>query len=141
MEKYDVRLEYTQGLGKLADVWVGGHLLTVCDAISESSQRVMPGVLTEVEFVYNTYEHIDWQQAIVDNPGHRVTLDHEKSWSYVGYGRILQIQPVVVDFGLIRMVAGDWTDDRNLIGKSVRVPIDRLEIRHANRPDFPAAMR
>ena len=36
--------------------------------------------------------------------------------------------PVVIHFGLLRMEDPNWSTDEHLVGKFVRVPIDRLEI-------------
>jgi hypothetical protein len=49
--------------------------------------------------------------------------------------------PVVVDFGLLRMEDANWTNDRNLVGKFVKVFMDRLEIGRAGEPDWPEGIR
>ena len=127
----DVRMEYTEGLGGKAQVWVDGALLDVCDGISQAGQRTPPGLLENVAFRYNTDETVSWDQAVADNPSHRVTLEPLKNWAYAGFGRVIQVMPVVIHFGLLRMEDPNWSTDETLVGKFVRVPvtaIDRLEI-------------
>ncbi len=139
----EVRLEYTQGLGKQAEVWVDGALLTVCDGISTADQRCEPGLVEDVKFRYNTDECVSWEQAIADNPSRRVALEQLKKWSYAGFGRVEQVLPVVIHFGTLRMEDPNWSTDENLIGKFVRVGIDRLEIIHddGDEEDFNGASR
>ena len=45
--------------------------------------------------------------------------------------------PVVIDFGLLKMEDANWTGDERLIGRYVRVAIDRLEVSPAFAPDWP----
>ena len=127
-------MEHTEGLGKLAEVWVDGHLLYVCDGVSEPGRRVPAGVIENVRFTYVTTEGLSWQEAVADNRARKRQLDHVRKWSYSGYGRVRSIMPVVVDFGLLEMEDANWTSDEGLIGQFVRIPIDRLEIGHAGRP-------
>ena len=134
----EVRMEHTEGLGKQAEVWVDGALLTVCDGISTADKPVPPGLVEDVRFRYNTDECVSWDRAIADNPSRRVALERVKKWSYTGFGRVEQVLPVIIHFGTLRMEDPNWSTDENLIGKFVRVGIDRLEIVHddGNEDDF-----
>ena len=40
-------MEHTAGLGREAQIWLGGDLLTVCDSISEDDSPCLPGVLED----------------------------------------------------------------------------------------------
>ncbi|MCK5114689.1 MAG: hypothetical protein KAR11_08015 [Phycisphaerae bacterium] len=131
----EVRMENTEGLGKQADVWVDGTLLTVCDGISTTEDRCPAGLVEGVRFRYNTDECVSWEQAIADNPSRRVSLEPLKKWSYAGFGRVEQVLPVVIHFGVLRMEDPNWSTDEDLIGKFVRVGIDRLEIVRADADD------
>lgn len=124
----EVRIEHTEGLGKAAEVWVDGTLLTVCDGVSAADRRCAPGLIDGVKFRYNTDEYVSWEQAIEDNPSRRVALEPLKRWSYAGFGRVEQVLPVVIHFGTLRMEDPNWSTDEHLIGEFVRVAIDRLEI-------------
>ncbi len=131
-------MEHTGGLGQEAEVWVDGHLLPVCDSISRPQDRCPPGVLEGAKLSYMTAEGFTWAEAARGNPAKRKRLEHERSWRYTGYGQVAQVMPVIVDFGLVRMEDANWTTDEGLVGRFVRIPIDRLEIVPANAPDFPA---
>lgn len=136
----EVRMEHTQGYGRQAEVWVDGELLCVCDNISTDDRRCAPGILDNVRFLYHSDTGTPWSDARQQNPGRKQLLEPIKRWSYTGYGRVLQIQPVVVDFGLLVMEDNSWTTDESLIGKYVAVQIDRLEIAHP-KSEFPPELR
>jgi len=134
-------MEITEGLGRRADVWVDGHLLTVCDDVSEPDRPCPPGVLDGASFRYVTHEAFTWDQAVAGNRAGRKRLDSDRGWAYTGYGQVRSILPVVIDFGLFEMHDANWTTDESLVGKSVRVTIDRLEVTRAQDPDWPEGMR
>lgn len=137
----NVRMEHTDGLGRVAEVWVDGHLLTVCDAYSAADRRCPPGAMDEVKFSYLTEAGFTWDEAIRANPSHRRALEPVRGWAYAGYGLVLQVMPVVVDFGMMRMEDANWTSDERLVGKYVRIPIDRLEVSPAVKADWPKGAR
>lgn len=124
----EVRMERTAGYGGQAEVWVGGQLLTVYDGVSPRGGKVRPGLLENVRFRYTRDEGVDWPIALGDNPGQRKLLEPVRGWSYVGYGQVMAIMPTVIDFGVVQMEDAFWTNDNSLIGKYVRIPVDRLEI-------------
>jgi len=136
----DIRMESTDGLGREAQVWVDGHLLTVCDNVSRPGRRCPPGVLEGVRFTYMTAAGFTWAQALRGNRSRRRQLDADRGWSYTGYGRVLDVMPVRVDFGLLAMEDANWTTDEGLVGQFVRIAIDRLEIGWSDEPDWPADM-
>jgi len=121
-------MEHTQGLGRQAEVWLDGELLCVCDNISTADHRCTPGILENVCFIYSCDTGTAWGDARRLNPGRKQLLEPIKRWSYMGYGRVLQIQPVVVDFGVLVMEDSSWTTDETLVGQFVAIQIDRLEI-------------
>lgn len=121
-------MEHTQGRGRQAEVLVDGRSLTVCDHVSPSGERMRPGVLEGVRFGYVAMDELSWDSAIAGNPSRRRQIDAVRAWSYVGYGRVVDIMPVVIDFGLFTMEDPNWSSDRRLIGRYVRVHIDRLDI-------------
>lgn len=137
----EVRMEHTEGLGKLAEVWADGRLLQVCDGVSAPGRRVPAGVMKNVEFRYVTMAGFSWPQAVRGNPDRKKDIAPVRRWSYVGYGQVLSVMPVVIDFGLLRMEDANWTTDEGLVGQYVRVPIDRLEIVPSREPDWPEDAR
>jgi hypothetical protein len=133
----DVRMEYTEGRGKLAEVWIDDHLLMVCDNISPAEKRLTPGVLEDVAFRYTTDEAVSWDEAIAANTMQLKQLVPESSWRYFGYGQIRSIMPTVIDFGLVEMSDPNWTTNESLIGQFVCMPIDRLELVTRQDEDYP----
>ena len=133
-------MEYTRGLGKQAEVWMSGNLLTVCDGVSPSAGCCPPGEMESVKFSYMNAAGFAWDQAVRENPSRRKQLDPAGGWSYMGFGQVVSIMPVVVDFGLFRMEDANWTTDEDLVGRYVRIPVDRLEISNATGPDWPEGM-
>lgn len=126
-------MEHTEGLGGKARVWVDGSLLEVYDAFSPAGSRTPPGLIEGASFRYTTDETIPWEQAVAENPSRRVALEPLRGWSYVGYGRIVQVMPVVIHFGLLQMEDPNWSTEEGLVGQFVRIPIDRLELVRAEK--------
>ena len=118
-----------------------GTLLEVMDEYSRPGETPTPGVLSDVQFVYLTDEGFSWADAILANKGKRKAIEPIRGWRYVGYGQVVQIMPVVIDFGLLRMADANWTSDEKLVGKFVRVAIDRLSIARREEDDWPEGMR
>ena len=137
MSVSEIRMEQTQGLGRLAEVWFGGRLLEVCDSVSTAAVRQLPGVLDAAEFRYVSQQGFSLVEAIGENPSRRRELEHQRRWAYIGYGQITSIMPVVIDFGVLQMTDANWTTDESLVGQFVAVPIDRLEIVTRDVPDWP----
>ena len=109
-------------------MWVGGTLLVVMDEYSRPGEEISPGLLTDVKFTYLTEEGFSWDQAVSGNRAERRLIEPLRAWRYVGYGRVAQIMPVVIDFGLLAMEDANWTTEEGLVGKFVRIPIDRLSM-------------
>ena len=133
----EVRMEYTEGRGRKAEVWVDGNLLLVCDGFSPADDPCPPGVMKGVKFTYMSAEGFTWDRATGENRARKRRLEPLDGWSYAGYGQIVSVAPVVIDFGLLQMEDANWTTDEGLVGSYVRIPIDRLEIIVADEPDFP----
>lgn len=137
----EVRMEHTRGRAHQAQVWVDGHLLTVCDGVSTPDRNYHPGELEGVKFSYMNAAGFSWEEAVSENPSRKRQIEHVRGWSYVGYGQVVSIMPVVVDFGLLRMEDANWTTDEELTGKFVQIPIDRLEIAFASEADYPGEIQ
>lgn len=130
-----LRLEHTEGVGRMAEVWLDGHLLKVCDGISPRHERATPGPVSDAKFTYVAIDGFSWAQAISGNPSRKKSLNHVRQWSYTGYGQVISVMPVVIDFGVMRMTDANWTSDESLVGRFVKIPIDRLEIAPAVEED------
>ena len=136
----EVRLESTQGLGKLAEVWVDEQLLGVCDNISLGDSRQRPGVLEGVQFRYVSDEPIQWADALAGNRARKKMLQHVRGWTYLGYGQVASIMPTIIDFGTLIMTDPNWTTDDSLVNKYVLVQIDRLELIPSSKSDWPPGL-
>ena len=124
----EIRLESTRGLSREAEVWVDGTLLVAMDEYSAPDKRTPPGLLHDAKFMYMAEEGVDWPAAIRANPSRRKRIEPVRGWRYVGYGRVVDIMPVVIDFGLLCMEDANWTNEEQLVGQFVRVEIDRLSL-------------
>ena len=124
----EVRMEHTEGFARKAEVLVDNESLIVCDNVSTPEVRCCPGVVENVRFSYPSLEGFQWSQAIGENPSNKVRLEHVRGWSYVGFGRVLSIMPVTINFGLLELDDPNWSDDERLVGKYVKVSIDRLDL-------------
>ena len=113
-------------------------MLTVCDNLSGRDQKCPPGPLENVRFSYMSIESPNWAEAIKANKAKRKRLEKVRAWSYTGYGQVVSVMPVVVDFGLLCMEDPNWATDEGLVGNYVKVAIDRLEISPPASTDWPA---
>ena len=136
----EIRMEHTEGLGRTAEVWVDGALLTVIDGLSTREQRTEPGELENVSFRYDCDEGVDWNQAVLENPQHRVAIEHVKGANYTGFGRVEQVMPPIIQFEQLRLQDPNWTTDEGLVGLYVRVPIDRLTLIQTPKEDWPEGL-
>ena len=74
-----------------------------------------------------------WESMFRGNPERRKGLIPTGHWSYDGYGEIISVRPVVVDFGDFKFDIGDFTSDQRCIGEFIHVIVDRLEITFHSR--------
>ena len=137
----EVRMEHTEGFARKAEVLLDNESLIVCDGVSTPEMRCGPGVIGNVKFSYPSLEGFQWSQAIKDNPSNRVRLEHIRGWSYMGFGRVLSIMPVTIDYGMIQLEDPNWSDDEALAGKYVKVMIDRLDLNIDDGKQWPEELR
>ena len=136
-QEHEIRMEHTDGPGRGADIWLDGVMLRVCDGLSRPGCRCRPGLLEDVQLRYHNDESYTWDQALAGNPAGKSGIEPVKGWAYVGYGQVEQVMPVVINFAGLRMQDPNWSNDESLVGRFVRVPMNRLEIAPASRPDWP----
>jgi len=75
-----------------------------------------------------------WDSMFRGNPERRKELIPTGQWSYYGYGEIVSVRPVVVDFGDFTFDIGDITSDQRCVGEFIHVIIDCLDLRFHSRP-------
>ena len=134
-------MEHTEGFARKAEVLLDDESLIVCDGVSAPACRCAPGVIENVKFSYPSLEGFQWSRAVRENPSHKVRLEHVSGWSYVGFGRVVSIMPVTIDFGMLELEDPNWSDDKNLAGKYVKVSIDRLDLSVDDGKHWPEGLK
>ena len=134
-------MEHTDGFARKAEILLDEESLIVCDSVSTPELRCSPGVIENPKFSYPSLEGFEWPQAVRDNPSSRVSFDHVSGWSYIGFGRVLSIMPVVIDFGVLELEAPNWCDDERLAGRYVKVSVDRLDLSIDDGKQWPEDLK
>lgn len=125
----DISLLETNGYALDAKVEVESQVLIVMDDISNPGGKHPLGLVRDVEIGYLTVNPNDWEATFSGNPDHLKTLLHCERWNYLGYGQIVKINPVMIDFGIFTLQYDDLrTSDERCVGEYVVVKIDRLSI-------------
>ncbi|MBN1184642.1 MAG: hypothetical protein JXB49_20280 [Bacteroidales bacterium] len=72
---------------------------------------------------------VDLKYILSENKEKQILLVRSNNdWEYEGYGRIISIDPVIIDFGEFELDTGSWTDDKGIIGEYVYWKINRLDL-------------
>ena len=72
---------------------------------------------------------LDWKVIFSENREYKKTLEAtNQDWSYLAYGQILSINPVITDFGDLILEVGNWTNDERVIGEFIYWKIERLDV-------------
>ena len=71
---------------------------------------------------------LEWEIIFSENREKEIKLEQKGDWKYEAYGKILSINPVIVDFGEFELDTGNWTNDKKVIGQYIYWKIDRLDI-------------
>ncbi|MEN6317986.1 MAG: hypothetical protein ABFD82_04420 [Syntrophaceae bacterium] len=85
------------------------------------------GEVAEVDFDY-LEGNISWEERFSKNSKKEKSLTRTGNWSYDGLGIIISINPVISDFGDIKLDLGYFTHDPHVIGEHIYERIDRLNI-------------
>ncbi len=125
----------TEGPYLDAQIEYDGRVYTVMDEISPIDRPgPEPGQKVEFEFECGFRMGDDWEYVFKGNPEKRYGLEQIKDWRYRAYGRIIAVNPVVADCGLLQVEDVVQSHDRRIIGEWVAFTIDRL---HATRHVAP----
>lgn len=111
-----------------AIIKVNGQRLTVMDEFGLFSVDSLPkpGELCEVEFSPYLDEDEAWEDIFAGNPDKLVLIEQIKGWRYRAFGKIINVNPVVVDCGLLQVEDVVCSTDPRLIGEYVAFGITRL---------------
>ena len=117
----------TEGPWLEAVIEVDGHRFTIMDEFSLDAETCpKAGEQIELEFSTLLLEDEPWKAIFAANPSRRVGLDHLGGWRYRAFGRVISIEPVVVDCGLLRIEDVVHTHDSRVIGEYVAFTVSRL---------------
>ena len=111
-----------------AIIEVNGQRLTVMDEFSLFSADSLPktGELCEVEFSPYLDEDETWEDIFAGNPDKLVLIEQIEGWRYRAFGKIISVNPMVVDCGLLQVEGLVCSTDPRLIGEYVAFSITRL---------------
>lgn len=71
---------------------------------------------------------LEWNVIFSENFQKEIKVEWKGGWEYEAYGKILSINPVIIDFGEFELNTRDWSNDERVIGKYVYWKIERLDI-------------
>ncbi len=69
-----------------------------------------------------------WEEKFEKNKDRKKCLIKTGNWSYEGYGQIVSINPVIADFGDMKLELGEFTHDNRVIGEFIYEKIARLDV-------------
>ncbi len=121
------KLISTEGPYLEAVVEVQGQRLCVMDEFSVSAAS-SPNIGEEIEFEFSPCldENEEWQAIFSGNPEGRMGLEQIQGWRYRAFGKVIGINPVVVDCGILQVEGVVHSSDPALIGESVSFIVSRL---------------
>ena len=92
--------------------------------VDASSQKVSE----EIELEFSTYldDSEEWEAIFCGNQEGRVGLEQIQGWRYRAFGRVVSINPVVVDCSFFQVEDVECSSDPRLIGEPVTFIISRL---------------
>jgi hypothetical protein len=122
-----VKLISTEGPYLEAIIEVQGQRLCVMDEFSVCAAS-SPTVGEEIEFDFSPLldEEEEWEAIFSGNPEERMGLEQLSGWCYRAFGKVVSVNPVVVDCGLFHAEGVVNSSDSRLIGESVAFTITRL---------------
>ena len=104
-----------------------GQRLCVMDEFSVCEASA-PKVGADIEFEFSPFidENESWESIFSGNPEGRVGLEQLSGWRYRAFGKVISVNPVVVDCGLFQTEDVVYSTDPRLIGEHVTFIITRL---------------
>jgi hypothetical protein len=102
--------------------------LHVMDAFSDEKNSLRAGAEIEIEFSPCLSDEESWEDIFSGSSGEKIGFEHLGGWAYRAFGKILSINPVFVDCGLIKVEDVVQTNDDRVIGEFVAFTISRLDV-------------
>lgn len=121
------RFVSTEGPYLEAKIEIDGVCYSIMDEFSVDERNIQRvGAEFEFEFAPCLGHDESWENIFAGNPQHKVGLEHVSGWSYRAFGKIVSINPVVVDCGILRVEDVISTHNPKVIGEFVAFTISRL---------------
>src|SRR5262245_66220314 len=108
------------GPGHEAVLKIKGREYRVRDGFSWVAARTPPiGGDLDVELSAVVDESWSWEKIFAANPNQKIGLEPLEGWSYLALGRIMSIDPVRVDCGILVEERAIYSRDPRVIGEFV----------------------
>jgi len=123
-----IELIETEGFNLAAKIVIDGTVFIVMDDISPIDDPPKYGTF-DVEFTTMCLGTETWEEIFSGNPTKKKYLEHIETWKYKAFGEIIQVNPVIVDCGLIKIIDDPIkTHDQKCIGAFIAFEISRLGV-------------
>ena len=124
-----IKIIETDGFNLQAKIEVNGKIFTVMDDISSPEDAIKPNSIYDAEFTTMCVGNESWEDIYKGNPEKKKGLEQIEGWTYKAFGEILQVDPIIIDCGIIK-VEGDVinTHDKRCIGEFIVFELSRLGI-------------
>jgi hypothetical protein len=121
----------TEGYGRAAEIELDGARLTVVDGISSEAAPAPPGPVEDAKFDVVFVAPASWRRAVAANPDAERKLEPRWGWRYLGFGRVVALDPVRLDLGVLELELPLPPDEDRRVGDGVAVAIDRIRLTRA----------
>jgi hypothetical protein len=122
------KLVRTDGPGKAALLQIDGREHGVGDGFSWSAEHAPDiGDEFEVELSAEVDHSWSWEQMFAANPERRIGLVPLGGYAYRALGRILSVEPVRIDCGILVVEGAFHSRDSRVIGEFVGFRIEVLD--------------
>jgi hypothetical protein len=115
----------TEGPGREAILNIEGRDYCVRNGFSWSADRT--GREFDVSLTTVLDNSWSWENMFAANPDQRIGLEPAEGYSYLAFGRILSVDPVRIDCGLLVEERAIYTHDTSVIGDFVGFKIAVLD--------------
>lgn len=121
------RLISTEGPYLEAVIETCGQQLHVMDEFSVC-EDTCPKIGEEFDFEFYPFigDGQEWEAIFTGNSSGHSGLEHLGGWRYRAFGKVIGVNPVVVDCGLFTVEDVVSSSDPRLVGESVAFTISRL---------------
>lgn len=132
------RLIRTAGQGLDAEIEYDGTVYTVMDGWSIYGEpSPAPSETIRFDFLAGlTAMNETWDDIFQGNPSKMIGIHHISHWKYKAYGKVVSVNPVVIDCGVVQAEDVFRTHDERCIGEYVGFTIEMLGIMRILEPSL-----